>query len=145
MGHRRHTVSFPGCCVQISVSAHVRVQGLGVHNKHTHTHTHQNIQPQSSLLSLGFLSRGGLHKAARHLNLHHAVRRNEHIKSEVRNKNRLFLSSARVNVNCACSSHDKRKNNNTQTHDTPTQAKDALIRCMVKKYIYWNLCQCRKN
>lgn len=30
------------------------------------------------------------------------------------------------------------------TH-TQTQAKDAPIRCMVKKYIYWNLCQCRKN
>lgn len=29
--------------------------------------------------------------------------------------------------------------------DTQTQAKDALIHCMVKKYIYWNLCQCRKK
>lgn len=36
----------------------------------------------------------------------------------------------------------------THTHRWQThkhEAKDALIRCMVKKYIYWNLCQCRKN
>lgn len=33
----------------------------------------------------------------------------------------------------------------TRMADKQTRAKDALIRCMVKKYIYWNLCQCRKK
>lgn len=32
----------------------------------------------------------------------------------------------------------------TQVAGTQTQSQ-MLVRCMVKKYIYWNLCQCRKN
>lgn len=40
------------------------------------------------------------------------------------------------------SSHGKHTANK-QTNKQ--QANDALVQCMVKKYIYWNLCQCRKN
>lgn len=33
----------------------------------------------------------------------------------------------------------------TNWQTSKQQANDALVQCMVKKYIYWNLCQCRKN
>lgn len=65
----RHTVSFPGRCVHMCACMRTR----SCRAQHTHT------QRQSSLLSSEFLPCGD---SVRHLNLHHAVRRNKHIKEQ---------------------------------------------------------------
>ena len=89
--HRRHTglISWPMCarvdagaCYVYKVWARCTLTDTLTHARtHTHTHTHTwNTRRQSCLLSFEFLPCGG---SVRHLNLHHAVRRNKHITARI--------------------------------------------------------------